>query len=202
MARLARDYPERLAVVAGLVFLFNFAGGAAFFLDPSYLQEEHGWQPWQVSVLLTFAGAGGLFASTLVGILGDRVGRKRVIGVCGAVLPLAIIAFYNSSGMAVLAVLWVLMALAALGVSVTMLAIGAEVFPTSYRSTVSGARTVSGTLGTSLGLAAHSALYGVVGSQWTAISLLAILMLASPLLVVYGLPEASGRVLEEVAPER
>ena len=202
VARLASDYPERLAVVASLVFLFNFAGGAAFFLDPSYLQEEHGWQPWQVSVLLTCAGAGGLFASTLVGILGDQVGRKRVIGVCGAVLPLAIIAFYNGSDMAVLAVLWVLMALAALGVSVTMLAIGAEIFPTSYRSTVAGARTVSGTLGTSLGLATHSALYGVVGSQWTAISLLAILMLASPLLVVYGLPEASGRPLEEVAPER
>ena len=202
IARLASDYPERLAVVAGLIFLFNFAGGAAFFLDPSYLQEEHGWLPWQVSVLLTVAGAGGLFASTLVGILGDRVGRKRVIGVCGAVLPVAIIAFYSASGIGVLAVLWVLMALAALGVSVTMLAIGAEIFPTSYRSTVSGARTVSGTAGTSLGLAAHSALYGVVGSQWTAISLLAILMLASPLLVVYGLPEASGRVLEEVSPER
>ena len=202
VARLASDYPERLAVVAGLVFLFNFAGGAAFFLDPSYLQEAHGWQPWQVSVLLTVAGVGGLFASTVIGILGDRAGRKRVLATCGAVLPVAIIAFYSASGMAVLAVLWVVMALAALGVSVTMLAIGAEIFPTSYRSTVSGARTVGGTLGTSLGLAAHSALYGVVGSQWTAISLLSVLMLASPLLVLYGLPEASGKVLEEVAPER
>ncbi len=201
-ARLASDYPERLAAVAGLIFLFNFAGGAAFFLDPSYLQEKHGWQPWQVSVLLTSAGVGGLFASTLTGILGDQIGRKRVLAVCGAVLPLAIIAFYSGSGVVVLAVLWAAMALAALGVSVTMLTVGAEIFPTSYRSTVSGARTVSGTLGTALGLAAHGALYGVIGSQWTAISLLAVLMLASPLLVVYGLPEGSGKILEEVAPER
>ena len=76
VARLARDYPERLAVVAGLVFLFNFAGGAAFFLDPSYLQEEHGWQPWHVSALLTLAGVGGLFASTVVGILGGPRGPQ------------------------------------------------------------------------------------------------------------------------------
>ncbi len=199
--QLASDYPGRLAVVTGIIFLYNFAGGPAIFLDPTYLQEEHGWKPWQVSTLLMIAGGIGLFATTLIGALGDRIGRKRVLAVCGAVFPLAIIAFYNASGTPVLVILWMTMGLSSLGVSVTMIAVGAEIFPTSYRSTVSGARTVGGTLGLSLGLAAHSALYGVVDSQWTAVGLLAVLMFAAPFLV-FGLPEASGKSLEEVAPER
>jgi MFS family permease len=198
---LFRAYPGRLAAVAGLIFMFNFTGAAAFFLDPTYLQDAHGWLPWQVSTLLVVAGVVGLFGSTFVGLLGDRIGRRRVIVLFGSLLPVFIIAFYNASG-PLLPLLWAGMAFTLLGVSVSMLAVGTELFPTSYRSTVSGARTVLGTLGTVLGLAAHGALFNVTGSQWSAITILAVPMFIAPFVAATALPESGGRTLEEIAPER
>jgi hypothetical protein len=53
----------------------------------------------------------------------------------------------------------------------------------------------------SLSLVLHGILFQALGSSWTAVSLLAALVLLAPALVTL-LPETSGRTLEEIAPER
>jgi hypothetical protein len=58
------------------------------------------------------------------------------------------------------------------------------------------------TLGASLGMAAESVLYGVLGSHWEAISILVLFALATPLVVRFAFPETSGRALDEISPER
>jgi hypothetical protein len=88
---------------------------------------------------------------------------------------------------------------ASTGVNVLFRAVGSETFPTSYRSTACAAREILGTLGGVLGLAIEGSLYLATGSHAAAITGMTPVMLISPLIV---LPETSGRVLEEIAPER
>jgi len=88
-----------------------------------------------------------------------------------------------------------------MGTQVTLAAYGAEMFPTGMRSTASGMREVCKTGGAVTGLALVSALYGVVGSSWTAIALLCTVGALAPLIVLVFFPETAGRRLEEIAPE-
>ena len=76
-----------------------------------------------------------------------------------------------------------------------------ELFPTSYRSTATGATSVVATTFGALSLVAHNQLSGMVSSPWQAISWLAVLLLLAPFFVLL-LPETSGRTLEEIASER
>lgn len=62
-------------------------------------------------------------------------------------------------------------------------------------------RAFATTLGIVAGLAAVSALFSLLGSNWTAILVLAAGALAAALLVWVGFPETAGRSLEEIAPE-
>lgn len=98
--------------------------------------------------------------------------------------------------------LWILMIFALLGSHVMIAAYGAELFPTSYRSTAAGVRTSVWALGGSIGLVLESFLYSMLGSHWSAISLLATFAALAPLIVIVTFPETSGRSLEEIAPER
>ena len=78
---------------------------------------------------------------------------------------------------------------------------GAELFPTSYRSTAAGARGIVATVGAALGLVLESVLYRASGSHWTATSLLMLSAGAGPFIVAFAFPETAGRSLEEIAPE-
>ena len=51
------------------------------------------------------------------------------------------------------------------------------------------------------GLGLVSLLYGVAGSNWTAIAMLCGVAALTPLVVLLGFPETSGRRLEEIAPD-
>jgi hypothetical protein len=89
----------------------------------------------------------------------------------------------------------------ALGANVTLSAYGAELFPTSFRSTAVGMRIVFVTLGGSLGLILESLLYDVLESHWVTICVLATLALLSALIIAMSFPETAGRRLEDIAPE-
>lgn len=197
---LARAYPARFAAVAAVAFVFSAGGAAADFMGPKYLQDAHGWSPARVAVLYVLGGALAIAGSAYAGRLSDRVGRRPVTIVFGvAVLSLAI-AFYNASGWW-LPVLWIALIFTVVGHDVLQASFGAELFPTSYRSTASGARAVIATVGGALGLAVESVLYRALGSHWQAISLMLAGAFAAPLIVAIAFPETAGRSLEDIAPE-
>ncbi len=198
---LIRMYPGRLLAVAGVMFLLNLADNASGFFGPKYFQEQHGWTPAQFALMGVFGGFLGIFGSAFAGRLSDRRGR-RLVAVCFLLAhPLLVIAQYQLSGV-VLPALWIGAVFCGIGGGVLLSAFGNELFPTSYRSTSSGAQLIVATLGGVLGLAAESMLYRQLGSHWDAISLLAALALLAPLLVLAFFPETAGRQLEEIAPER
>jgi putative MFS transporter len=184
-----------------VVFILAVTEAAAGFFGPKYLQEVHGWTPSGVGLLTVFGGAFAIVGNTFAGWLSDRIGRKYVtVGflLCEVVFTLA---YYHSSAVLVVP-FWILMIFTLLGGNVTLAAYGAELFPTSYRSTAAGARVVVATIGGGIGLALESVLYGILGSHWEAISLLAALAVLGPILVMATFPETRGRTLEEIAPER
>jgi putative MFS transporter len=198
---LLRMYPRRMAVVASVVFVITMTEAAAVFFGPKYLQDVHGWTPQAVGFLTVFGGAFAVIGNTFAGWLSDRVGRKRVTLLFLLSQAVFTLAYYNTSTSLVVP-LWILMIFALLGSNVMLAAYGAELFPTSYRSTAAGVRISVWTIGGSVGLVLESLLYDMLGSHWRAISLLAAFAVLAPLIVAVTFPETSGRSLEEIAPER
>jgi MFS family permease len=194
-------YPRRMAAVAVVVFVIAMTEGAAVFFGPKYLQDVHGWTPQAVGLLTVFGGAFAVIGNTFAGWLSDRVGRKRVTILFLLSQAVFTLAYYNAPTSLVVP-LWIVMIFALLGSNVMIAAYGAELFPTSYRSTAAGVRTSVWTLGGSGGLVLESFLYNMFGSHWSAISLLAAFAVLAPLIVAVTFPETSGRSLEEIAPER
>ena len=136
----------------------------------------------------------------LAGWMSDRHGRRPVAIAFAAGFGVVTAAFYSLPG--VLApLLWILLIFGLMGTTVTLQAYGAEMFPTSQRSTASGVRAFATTLGIVTGLAAVSALFALLQSNWTAILVLASGALVAALLVWGAFPETAGRPLEEIAPE-
>ncbi|MGE0826289.1 MAG: MFS transporter [Candidatus Binatia bacterium] len=198
---LLRMYPGRLVMLSAVVFVVALTEAAAIFFGPKYLQEVHGWTAQSVGLLTLLGGAFAVVGNTFAGWLSDRIGRKRVTLFFLLGEAVFTIAYYNVSTWVVIP-MWILMIFTLLGGNVTLSAYCSELFPTSYRSTAAGMRAVVGTIGGSVGLVLESVLYGVVGSHWTAISLLASVAVLGPLIVAGTFPETSGRTLEEIAPER
>jgi len=200
LGALLRGHPRRLLALAGAAFLIMLVISPAIFFAPKYLQDIHGWSPGSVALLNFAGGAFAIVANPLAGRLSDRRGRRPVTVLFLAAAALLAITFYTGPAFG-LGPLWAAMMFGTMGAEVTLAAYGAELFPTSYRATASGARSLVSTLGTVSGLALVSLLFVVVGSNWTAIAWLGGLALLAPLLVWLVFPETSGRSLEEIAPE-
>jgi putative MFS transporter len=198
---LVRDYPARFALVSTVIFVGAASGAAADFFGPKYLQQAHGWEPSDVSILYLAGGAFAIGGAALAGWLSDRFGRRSVAVVLSTLLPLLAIAFYNGGGWW-LPPLWMALIVVLLGSETVFATYGTELFPTSYRSTASGARVVVATLGVVLGLSLESLLYALLGSHWTAVTVMLGAGLLTPLLVGLFFPETAGRSLESIAPER
>jgi MFS family permease len=198
---LVRAYPGRFAALCAVVFCGALGGAAPDFYGPKYLQDAHGWAPADVTLLFIAGGALGIAGATFCGWWSDRFGRRRAAIVLGsAVVGLALV-FYNVRG-AWLAPVWIAMIFTLIGNDAVLSTYSAEVFPTSYRSTATGARMVVATLAAGIGLALESLLYGRLGSHWTATSWLLGISLGAPLLVALFFPETAGRSLEDISPER
>lgn len=198
---LVRMYPARILGICAVILLLNFSNDAAGFFGPKYLQEEHGWLPWHYSLMGVFGGFIGVLGGPYAGRLSDRHGRKKVAAVFLAANPILVIAFYQLFGW-VLVPIWIGMVFSGMAAGVVLSIFGNELFPTSYRSTASGTRVVFVTIGGALSLMTESILFGVLGSHWEALSLMVLGSLAAPVMVLWLLPETSGRVLEEISPER
>src|SRR5262249_54753501 len=113
---------------------------------------------------------------------------------------IALLAFYALAGV-VVPFLWVGYVFFSMGSGVTLSAYSAELFPTSMRSSASGATNLAGPLGGIVGLAAVSALFGVVGSNWNAILIVAAVAFLLPPTMYALFPETARRALEDIAPD-
>ena len=198
---LASSYPRRFLSLMAVVFFFSVGVAAADFMGPKYLQQAHGWAPAQVTLLYLTGGALGILGSVVAGRASDRGGRRRVTVAFGLAAVVFILFFYNAAG-PLIPIAWVAGIFASLGHDTLLGTFGAELFPTSHRATAGGARVVAMTIGGALGLAAESLLYEVLGSHWSAISLLLLIVAIGPLIVAVAFPETAGISLEEIAPER
>jgi AAHS family benzoate transporter-like MFS transporter len=198
MIDLARQNTARLAALAAAVAVLSISLSPAMFLAPKYLQDVHNWTPQSVGLLTFFAGAFAVVANPLAGWLSDRHGRRPVAAIFAAFLAFATIGFYQAAGV-VIPLFWVFLLFGGMGCGVMLNAFGAEMFPTSQRSTASGIRHASSTLGDVSGLALLSILFGVMGSNYAAATLLVTASLLVPFIVYGAFPETAGRNLSALS---
>ena len=198
---VATAYPGRFAAMAAVILIIVISNVAAGLYGPTYLQVEHGWSPAQLSSILLVTGTIGVASALYLGSFSDRFGRRRMAFLFLMASPCAMVGFYQASG-PVLPALLVTFALVGTGADVSLAAMGKELFPTSYRSTVSGFVAMVAAVGGVVGLWAHGRLFDLIGDQWTAISALAMLGLLAPFILAFTLPETNRRTLEEISPER
>ncbi len=199
LAQLYTAYPGRLVMMLSIAFLGAMGGNAAGFLFPKFLQESHHWSPGNVSSLFLFGGALGIMGSIVAGRLSDRYGR-RVMGATFLFLsPVLTIWMYTASGWSIVPA-WILEVFFDIAASTILNAYSAELFPTSYRSTAGSALAVAGTTGGALGLFFEGVLYNFTGSHARAVCYLTVFWIISPM-IMWFLPETSGRELEEISPE-
>ena len=200
IVELLRTRPGRLTSLAAVALLLSLATSTGAFFAPKFLQDVHGWSPAAVASLNFLGGALAIVGNPLAGWLSDRRGRRPITVLFALAYAGVTIVFYSATGVLAPA-LWVLLIFSMMGTDVTLGTYGAELFPTSQRSTASGLRMGAKELGGVAGLALVSLLFGQVGSNWSAIAILCGVSLAAPLLVWLAFPETAGRSLEEIAPE-
>ena len=199
VVQLYNAYPGRLMMMLSIAFLSSMGGNAAGFLFPKFLQEAHHWSPGNVSSLVFFGGALGIIGSIVAGRLSDRYGR-RVMGAAFTILaPLLTIWMYTATGRSIVPA-WILETFFDVAAFMILNAYSAELFPTSYRSTAGSALAVAGTTGGALGLYLEGVLYNFTGSHARAVCYLTVFWIIAPL-IMWFLPETSGRELEEISPE-
>ena len=198
---VATTYPGRFAALAVVILVVAISNVAAGLYGPAYLQSEHEYSPARLSTVLLLTGIVGAASALYLGTLSDRFGRKRLAALLLVASPCAMVGFYEVSG-ALLPVLLVTFALIGTGADVSLAAMGKELFPTSYRSTVSGFVAMVAVAGGVIGLWTHGRLFDLIGDQWTAVSALAAFGLLAPFILAFTLPETNRRTLEEISPER
>jgi MFS family permease len=171
------------------------------FFASKMLQSVHGYTPAQVTLLYLTAGVAAPIGNIVAGALGDRFGRKRIM-IAGIILnAVAVYVFYNAPGGIWVPIGWSLGIFSATLVGVLFAALGAELFPTSYRSTASGVRAVVGTGAAAVGLVIEGFLYDIYGSHNAAITALLVVAPIGPIVGWIFLPETASRELEEISPE-
>lgn len=196
---MARRQPRR-ALVLGLAGAIQAAGMIAVFSYASlFVQEAHGFAPWQYSLMIMLGGAVGIIGNVVAGRLGDRHGR-RWVGVA-ACMGFPVFAWLLYEGPSL--ILWAAFAgivFCNSAAEVVLRALAGELFSTGHRSTSSGWLVLVQTVGASAGLFVAS-----TGSQTVQELAVAIVWLASASAVgglcLLLLPETRRRELEEISAE-
>jgi MFS family permease len=198
---LFANYPGRMALFIGMSLPAAFAAANISSFQSKFLQSAHGWQPWQVGLMVMTGGLIAVLGATSAGGLSDRLGRRTVL--TGAILIFVVCfgSFYGfASGFAIIP-LWIGGIFAFLMCDVLIGGMTAELFPTSHRSLASAVRYFFWIMAGALALFLEGPLYDRFGNHGTAIALL---MLPAPLAIIpiWFLPEPAKKSLEDVAAER
>jgi MFS family permease len=192
-------YPGRLVALSVAIVGFGFVITAALSFASKTLQEVHGYAPPQVTMLFIGGGLLAIVGYAVAGVLADQLGRRPVI-IGGLLLnAIGVAMFYNSEGGGVIPA-WIAMMFTFMGCDVLFGALGSELFPTSYRSTASGARMMALTAGGVLGLWSEGLLFPLAGSHAAAITWMLAGGVLPPLIIYLWIPETAARELEEISP--
>lgn len=197
---LVRMYPGRFAVTGLATFFVFFAQEVGYFFTPKFLQENHGWKPYYLSMLAPL-GVFGIMMNVVGGWMGDRFGRRQTLILFILLMGSAGLVLFNGDGFILLAAAVIGLGGFSAAVRTNLFVFTAELFPTSYRSTAGGGIMILNSLGGMLGLGAESLLYRLTGSHAIALTII-IAALAPAALAVWFIPETAGRSLEDIAPEK
>ncbi|HUH08045.1 MAG TPA: MFS transporter [Egibacteraceae bacterium] len=189
----------RILLMAALTFGIAFVTGPVNSYLFVYGERVLGMAPSSLAFSVIAAGPVGLAGLLLGRWASDRVGRRGTAGL-GQMLVAAAGALTYSGGPVRAVGGYLLTILVASAYAPAGGALGAELFPTSLRSTAAGCFTAAGVLGAVGGLVAFGVLADLLGGFDRAA-----LALAIPVAVVSGLywllPETMGQELEQSAPE-
>jgi predicted MFS family arabinose efflux permease len=196
-ATLARHYPGRMAIVAGVAMLAAMGHATAHGVVGDYVLTDRGWEPGRYSTLVIAGGAIGIVGNTVIGRLADRMGRRSLGFAVLAGFPLAAIAVYSSDGW-LLAVCWIVLVFITTGGNTIVRALSTELFPTSSRSTAAGSLTLFETLGAVGGLYMITAFTPEGTSIASAVRWIVCITLVGAVLVLF-LPETARKELEDIS---
>ncbi|HVN27969.1 MAG TPA: MFS transporter [Candidatus Binataceae bacterium] len=206
-------YPGRLTMLVASSFLGNMGGNPQGFFFSKYLQEAHGWSPGNVSSLYFMGGALGIMGNIIAGRLSDHFGRRRMGGFFYLMAPIFAIFLYSSYSSAGFTLpiwgksfsavipIWIFLLFFDVASNTIGVAYGAELFPTSYRSTAGSVLSVAGTTGGALGFFVEGLLYRTTGSHWSAIQCVTLVWFAPAIIMLLFFPETAGLELETISPE-
>jgi MFS family permease len=194
---LARDYPGRMALVAGVATLAAVGHATVHGVLGDYVLTNRGWEPSRYSLLVIVGGALGIVGNTIVGRLADRIGRRSLGFAVLAGFPVATFGVFSSDGWK-LASCWIVLVFITTGGNTIIRALSSELFPTSSRSTAVGSLSLFETIGAAVGLYMVTELTPEGASIAHAVRWIACTTLAGAALVLL-LPETARKELEDIS---
>lgn len=199
---LITAYPGRMLIICAAIFPFSFGVTGALIFMPKFLQDVHAFSPQAVAALFLTAGFVSVSGSLLAGRLSDRFGRRTVLTTGALMCTGAMAFFYTLADGPLIVASWMAGLFGFFAAQACLATMGAELFPTSYRSTASSVRGIVSAIGGVLGMKVIAMLDGVTADFATATILP---ILAAPLCAVVVLifvQETAGRSLEDISPEK
>jgi MFS family permease len=195
----AGSYRRRLLLVGVMLLSFNF------FLTPQagftndYLLRERQFSDLQITLFQVLTNLPAGLSIVVGGRLADTYGRRRIglIGIVGSGVACTIM-FWTAGW-----TLWISSTAftVLLGLMVpTVLVYPTEMFPTGRRSGAQGWTNLAAVAGAVIGLKLCGSLAVTFGSFGPAITVLALGLVVTALVVVFGFPETSGVELETINP--
>jgi MFS family permease len=198
LRRLVKDYPGRLAALLLAVFATGFAFAPAAVFASKFLQQEHHFRPYQITLLYLCGGMLSVFGNVLAGRLSDSIGRRRVLGGTLFIGGALFLVLYLGAENWIVSASWIVAVFGFLATDALLSGYPAEIFPTAYRATASSLRYAISIFGGAVSLALEGYFYNWLGAHGPAIALM-IGAVPVAIVAVLFLPEPARRTLEEVA---
>lgn len=193
------SYGGRFGLLVAASFLFAIFSASSSQFTNSYLADERGFSPLDITVFRAVTqGLPGLAGIVIGGRLAETRGRRPVAATALFAGTIAEMVFLLYGG----AALWVSSAAAITLGGIAAPALGAfngELFPTEIRGTANALLLVAGVSGAAVGLLAAGRLSDGLGLG-PALALMGIPSLVASVLLIPRLPESAARSLEEVSP--